>query len=252
MSVGDLLYSFELEIGVGEREFVNVQRGGGGGERAAGAPGVLDPLDANLPLDEYGAAVAATDLLITVDTMAAHLAGAIGHPAWIAVPQSPQWFWGITGEKTPWYESLRIFRQQTLGDWSGVVAALARALPANPPSSHPVAAHLRATPVERDDGADKSWARFERGVAQLRRGEFADGFANYEARQEIALWREQALPLAESLAEVGDRRLRPGDPVRGRRVLVFTEQGLGDTFFAARFLSGLAQRGAALTLAGLA
>ncbi len=248
MTVADLLPLFELEIGVGEIDFVNLQHGAGGRELAARAPGVLDPLDADLPLDEYGAAVAATDLLITVDTMAAHLAGAIGHPAWIAVPQSPQWFWGITGEKTPWYESLRIFRQQTLGDWSGVVAALAKALPAKLASCRPVDAHLPATPVERDDGADKSWARFERGVAQLRRGEFADGFANYEARQEIALWREQALPLTESLAEVGDRRLRPGDPVRGRRVLVFTEQGLGDTFFAARFLSVLAERGAAITL----
>jgi ADP-heptose:LPS heptosyltransferase len=48
-----------------------------------------------MPLDEFAAAVAATDLLVTVDTMAAHCAGALGHPVWLMLPLSPHWCWGI-------------------------------------------------------------------------------------------------------------------------------------------------------------
>jgi len=80
------------------------------------------------------------------------------------------------------------------------------------------------------------------------RGEFAEGFANYEARLDVPLWAEQALPLRASLGAVAERRLRPGDPLRGRRIAVFTEQGLGDTILGARFLPILAEHGATVTL----
>jgi len=109
-------------------DFINLQHGAAGRELMTLAPGVLDPLQSELPLDDYGAALAATDLAITVDTMATHLAGAIGHPAFVAVPRSAQWFWGLTGETTPWYERLRLFRQQKAGDWSGVVAQMISSL----------------------------------------------------------------------------------------------------------------------------
>ena len=90
-------------------EIVNLQHGAAGRELAARAPRILDPLPADLPLDDYAAAIAATDLLVTIDTMAAHLAGALGHPLWIAVPHSPHWVWGL-GRATPWYPHARIAR----------------------------------------------------------------------------------------------------------------------------------------------
>jgi hypothetical protein len=90
--------------------------------------------------------------------------------------------------------------------------------------------------------------RLKLALSQLMRGEFADGFANYEARLDVPLWAEQALPLRASLGAVAERRLRPGDPLRGRRIVVFTEQGLGDTILGARFLPILAERGATITL----
>ena len=127
MRVADLLPLFGLANGERAIDFVNLQLGANGRELAA-QPGVLDPLQNELPLDQYGAALAATDLLITVDTMAAHLAGAIGHPAFVAVPRSAQWFWGLTGETTPWYQRSRLFRQHKAGDWSGVVAEMVSSL----------------------------------------------------------------------------------------------------------------------------
>jgi hypothetical protein len=68
------------------------------------------------------------DLLISVDTATAHLAGAMGVPTWLCIPAVPDMRWPIRGSSTPWYDSMRIFRQPTLGDWRSVVGDLHKAL----------------------------------------------------------------------------------------------------------------------------
>jgi ADP-heptose:LPS heptosyltransferase len=70
------------------------------------------------------------DLLITTDTGLAHLAGAQGIPTWLLLSAVPDWRWGVEGESTAWYPSLRLFRQRTLGDWGDVVRRIATALTA--------------------------------------------------------------------------------------------------------------------------
>jgi Flp pilus assembly protein TadD len=72
--------------------------------------------------------IAGLDLLVTVDTAAAHLGGLLGVPTWMMVAAEPDWRWGLTGERTPWYASLRLFRQTALGDWTAPVAKAAAAL----------------------------------------------------------------------------------------------------------------------------
>ncbi len=64
------------------------------------------------------------DLVITSDTSIAHLAGALGRPAWVALQQVPDWRWLLAGEQTPWYPSLRLFRQAMRGDWLGVFSRM--------------------------------------------------------------------------------------------------------------------------------
>jgi hypothetical protein len=61
------------------------------------------------------------DLLITVDTSVAHLAGALGRPVWMMIPTCNDWRWLLNRADTPWYPSMRIFRQTSLGNWSDVV-----------------------------------------------------------------------------------------------------------------------------------
>jgi ADP-heptose:LPS heptosyltransferase len=229
-------------------DIVNLQFGPPGRELVAAAPHIIDPMHAEVPLDEYGAMIAATDLLITVDTMAVHLSGALGHATWVAVPHSPQWTWGLTGTATPWYAATRIFRQHKDREWSGAVAAVAENLQERFGPSLREIPHISSTSRGEDRTLASGAERLDLALSQLRRGQLEQGFANYEARMSIPLWSEQALPLQESLIAVRDRQLRPGDEVRGRRVAVFTEQGLGDTFLGARFLVRLAEQGAKITL----
>ncbi|MFT2093367.1 tetratricopeptide repeat protein [Acidiphilium multivorum] len=68
------------------------------------------------------------DRLVTIDTSVAHLAGASGVPTSIILPYAPDWRWLLDREDTPWYPSLRLFRQEHPSDWSGVVERVAGSL----------------------------------------------------------------------------------------------------------------------------
>jgi len=72
--------------------------------------------------------MAGLDLVISSDTAVAHLAGALGRPVWTVLPASPEWRWGLERSDSPWYPTMRLFRQTTDGDWNTVVAAIAEAL----------------------------------------------------------------------------------------------------------------------------
>ena len=68
------------------------------------------------------------DLVITVDTSVAHIAGALGKPVWTLLAKAADWRWGYDSETTPWYRSMRLFRQTRAGDWSDVVDRVAAEL----------------------------------------------------------------------------------------------------------------------------
>jgi len=79
---------------------------------------------------DTAALLAELDLLITVDTSVAHLAGALGCPTWLLLPFAPDYRWLLGRADSPWYPSLRLFRQPALGDWESVVRELAALLDA--------------------------------------------------------------------------------------------------------------------------
>lgn len=74
------------------------------------------------------------DLVVTVDTGLAHLCGTLGVPTWLLITFSPDWRWGVTGEMTPWYPSIRLFRQPSPGNWDVPLAEIRKSIESTPGS----------------------------------------------------------------------------------------------------------------------
>lgn len=116
--------------GVPDVCWVSLQAGPRADEAArADAPLRIHPPGA--PLADFAdtaALMAELDLVIAVDTSSAHLAGALGRPVWLLLPWAADWRWWLAQESTPWYASMRLFRQPARGDWDAALRSVARAL----------------------------------------------------------------------------------------------------------------------------
>ncbi|MEO1520973.1 MAG: tetratricopeptide repeat protein [Cyanobacteria bacterium J06633_2] len=101
---------------------------------------IVDLSDRLNDFADTAAAIAQLDLVITVDTSVAHLAAALGKPTWIVLSHAPDWRWALNRTDSPWYPTVRLFRQPAPGDWSSVFthvrSALREFIP-SPPLLHP-------------------------------------------------------------------------------------------------------------------
>jgi len=84
-----------------------------------------DPLK---DIDNFAAQISALDLVISVDNATVHLAGALGKPVWTLLPFVPDWRWLLNREDSPWYPTMRLFRQPSPGDWESVIAKVSAEL----------------------------------------------------------------------------------------------------------------------------
>ncbi|HEY3948484.1 tetratricopeptide repeat protein [Phenylobacterium sp.] len=91
-------------------------------------PAIVDPTGELADFADTAALVAALDLVITCDTAVAHLAGALGRPVWVLNRFDACWRWLDGRDDSPWYETARLFRQPTPGDWDSVIARVREAL----------------------------------------------------------------------------------------------------------------------------
>jgi hypothetical protein len=80
------------------------------------------------PFMDTAAILKNLNLVITSDTSIAHLAGALAVPVWLALPYVPDWRWLLDRSDSPWYPTMRLFRQKSAGDWAGVFAEIRIAL----------------------------------------------------------------------------------------------------------------------------
>jgi tetratricopeptide (TPR) repeat protein len=104
--------------------FISIQHElpGGDAEMLAGIPRITSVGAQLRDFDDTAALLALADLVISVDTSVAHLAGAMGRPTWILLPFAPDWRWMLAREDSPWYPTARLYRQPAAGDWDSVIA----------------------------------------------------------------------------------------------------------------------------------
>lgn len=125
------LAAFEPLTRVADVQLISLQKGPGTEQLPALSDrwGVLD-IGSRLSEEwtETAAVLRNLHLVVSVDTAAAHCAGALGTPVWVALPYSPDWRWLLEREDSPWYPSMRLFRQSRAGDWDDVFHRIERAL----------------------------------------------------------------------------------------------------------------------------
>ena len=122
--------SFELEefapvVASVDASFLSLQKGYGSEQLRSFSfrerfVSCQDLVDDALDFLETSAIIANCDLVITCDTAVAHLAGGMGKPTWLLLHKVPDWRWGLEGDSTFWYPSMRLFRQINPGDWGDV------------------------------------------------------------------------------------------------------------------------------------
>ena len=89
--------------------------------RLPAASVIIDHTEHIADFADTAALLTELDLIVSVDTAVAHLAGALGRPTWTLLPYVPDWRWGLEREDTPWYPTMRLFRQPALGNWDAVI-----------------------------------------------------------------------------------------------------------------------------------
>lgn len=120
-------------------KFYGLQKGDAANE-IENLPHGLDIIDLSPHLDDFsetGAAISNMDLVISVDTSVAHLAGALNCPTWVLIYAGPDWRWLLEREDSPWYPSMRLFRQAPRDDWQAVLEQIKNSLSEWAAEKHP-------------------------------------------------------------------------------------------------------------------
>jgi hypothetical protein len=113
---------------VGDVTFFSLQKGEAAGDIRRLPFPIVDTSAGLTDFAETAALIENLDLVISIDTAVAHLAGAVGKSTWTLLPHAPDWRWLRDRRDSPWYPGMFLFRQPALGDWSSVVRQVAAAL----------------------------------------------------------------------------------------------------------------------------
>ncbi|MFM9265650.1 tetratricopeptide repeat protein [Tychonema sp. BBK16] len=164
---GASFYNIQKELSAGDRTLLNQ------------IP-VTDLSDNLNDFADTAAVISQLDLVICVDTAVAHLAGALGKPVWILLCFAPDWRWMLEREDSPWYPTVRLFRQQTVGDWEEVFDRLKTALQERARTHHPPdRAGTGALPLQ-SNLLSPAQVEFHIANALQKQGKKAAAIARYE------------------------------------------------------------------------
>jgi tetratricopeptide (TPR) repeat protein len=124
------LSTFEALLALERVRFFSLQLGAAAGQMAAFGGKITDLRPRIKDFADTAAWIDRLDLIVTVDTSVAHLAGALGKSTWVLLPSAPDWRWLLDRDDSPWYPTMRLFRQTRFGDWAEVVERVRRELAA--------------------------------------------------------------------------------------------------------------------------
>lgn len=192
---------------------------------------------------ETAAAISQLDLVITVDTSVAHLAGSLGTPVWMLTPFAPDWRWLLDRDDSPWYPSMRLFRQKAPGDWENVISSVAAALRqlvqvASAETSDSVAASLRSDVVSGKNPDRCAEVRPTNPIVAVPQvpqhyvlafvGENANGILRWFTEKALAGFEKHGLAhKLIDLREPGAELQLLGALARGKPEFCFSWQGMG-------------------------
>lgn len=179
---------YSLQVGQDPQELAALSQAQGLGDRLHDLkPQINDFADTAAWIEQL-------DLVIAVDTSVVHLAGALGKPTWVLLPYACDWRWGRDRADTPWYPTLRLFRQPAAGDWPSVIATVKAALQQwQPPAQGnsavvlgPTAPPVRpSSPASSDDRSSHlpsdPKTLFQQGTTALQSGDWETAIRCYQA-----------------------------------------------------------------------
>jgi tetratricopeptide (TPR) repeat protein len=122
------LATFRPLLKAGAAQFISLQKGAGAEQAGAWQGEIEDWMDDCDDFLDTAALISSLDLVISIDTAVVHLAGALGKPVWLLNRYGSDWRWGLESAHSPWYPSVRIFRQREARDWHHVIEQVSDAL----------------------------------------------------------------------------------------------------------------------------
>lgn len=168
---------------------------------------------------DAAAVMESLDLVIAPDTALAHLAGALGRPVWVALKQVPDWRWFLDRSDSPWYPTMRLFRQQRRGDWAAVFSGIENEL-------RELMAEQPKTPVNSAPLAPISWGELidKLTILEIKSARIANEKAAANVTRELERVREIAEPvldgrireIASQLKSVNEALWTLEDRIRGK------------------------------------
>jgi hypothetical protein len=170
--------------------------------------------DANGPFMDSAAVMKNLDLVITSDTAAAHLAGALGVPVWLILSAAPGWQWMSGREDSPWYPTMRLFRQPKLGDWPSVFRRIAGELAkVVPPAVRARSIGVRVSPGELIERIAALGAEAERAGTESIRLAALSRLRELEATRDATLTPSPELTALTAEMKAESNALRCGEDV---------------------------------------
>ncbi|MCX8069297.1 MAG: tetratricopeptide repeat protein [Thermodesulfovibrionales bacterium] len=202
-------------------------------DNTEGQQNIIDLSSELIDFEHTAGLIENLDLIITIDTAAAHLAGALGKPVWLMLHYISDWRWMLERDDSPWYPSMKIFRQRQLDDWRSVIEEITEELTKWTGYSYEI-------DLKKENDIAHAEVNWDKALALLKDGDLKNGWRLYEYRR----WIRQAYGQYPDFGLIEWK----GQDLKDKGILIYDEQGFGDSIQFVRFIEYVFKKGARVYL----